>query len=166
MELEIASGQTWRGKASTDIVIKVLEVMYSRDTVRAQVVGTENVIDYVLSTFTDYYERFNTHAWGRTIHTIRVATIYGDPRHLTVTVERRWHDKLGNYEYVKRTYRVCEFNAGLVELQNAAGAQVFGASRGYIEIRQSAHIAGYMSSVFYNINRLKRKDTKVHHMNY
>jgi hypothetical protein len=162
MELEIASGQTWRGKVSTDIVLKVEDVKYATDTVRAKVVGTENVIDYVLSTFTEYYERINTHTWGSTIHTIRVTTIYGDPAHLAVTVERRWHNKQGDWEYIARTYRVPQWSRAVYTLGDWAGTQVFGAPKGRIDIRQNAHISGYNSSVFYTINRLKRTDKRYH----
>lgn len=50
------AGQTWRGKISQDILIDILSVNKKIDTIYGSPRGTNDVIDYVLSTFTDYYQ--------------------------------------------------------------------------------------------------------------
>lgn len=103
--------------------------------------------------------------WARSVAEFYVHTDPADAYHAIVEVTRRMHDEQGNYAYAKHVYRIKWYNFGLCQLQQWAGAQVFGAKRGYIDIRQNAYLGSWQQAVFYNIYRLRRKDTKGHRLN-
>lgn len=98
--------------------------------------------------------------YGRTIETIHTVTIDNDWRHAKVEVTRWQVGDDGNYHYVVHTYKVSWYNVGMVMLRDWAGTQSFGAPRGKIDIRTNAYVYGICPAAFYNIHRLKRRETK------
>lgn len=98
---------------------------------------------------------------ARSIETICTVAIDNDYRHAKVEVTRYVWDQIKlEWKTVQRVYKVHWYNVGLVALRDWAGAQSFGAKRGLIDIRQNSYINHVTPAVYYNIHRLKRRETK------
>lgn len=99
--------------------------------------------------------------YAHTIETICTSTIDNDWSRAKVEVTRYvWDDVKMEWVTVQRVYKVHWYNIGMVMLRDWAGQQSFGAARGKIDIRTNAYIQNIVASAYYNIHRLKRRETK------